>query len=576
MCATKRHIAVFFLFLSVQFSNAVSNPPWLLRACFDRFTGNVTVYFRSSSDACNSFTKYELYGRDDASKPFSALGNTSTLNATQLTASLPNSKKWELYLACLYACNGTDTLFSDTVFMDDQPPAYLEPDSVSVDLATQQLRAGWTAAPEPDVMGYTIYKVTATNIIIDKVNVLNYLFLASTFDTKTSNNKVALAAYDSCGNIGSISNSHSPAFLSFNTGQNINYKCTRKLYIDWSQYQGWVTDSIDILVFSQKQNKWWKEATIAGSNSTYIFNIPDLADTYSFYIRSHKKNSTISSSSNRIDITLTDFSKPAYDRIDHIRVSGNDLLIQASWEYTSSVSRVELQSRNYGSAAWTNRASPAPSAQILHFTDANKQTASLKYDYRLVLFNTCNEAFDSSTVHTSILLRKTLDHLNWNDYWAWQNSTYETNLHHRNKQGSTWNNNLTTPDSSYIIPDTTQPFCFKVMAVHYGVNLKTLDTSWSNEICLRVFDTTLIPGAFSPGGINPIFKIINPNLEHGQAQMILFNRWGQKLFEGDALDGWDGTDFKGDYVGPGFYPYLINIKTPEKRSSYKGVVMVLR
>ena len=58
--------------------------------------------------------------------------------------------------------------------------------------------------------------------------------------------------------------------------------------------------------------------------------------------------------------------------------------------------------------------------------------------------------------------------------------------------------------------------------------------------------------------------------------MLIFNRWGQKMFDGDALDGWDGKDWKGDYVGPGFYPYLINIKTAEKRSSYRGTVMVLR
>jgi CHU_C Type IX secretion signal domain len=580
MFEKKRHIALFVFIASVFSAMAITNPPAVLRACLDRTNSTLTVYFKAPSDACNSFTKYELYGRDNASNAFSQLTTLSVLNSSQIVTVLPNKKKWELFITALYACNGTDTLYSDTIFIDDQPPAYIEPDSVSVDLATQQLRAGWSKAPEPDVMGYWIYKqdaVTGNNILLDEQNVLTYLFGLSTFDTKKGGNKVEISAFDSCRNGGVISNVHSPILLNFNTGQNINYLCTRKLFIDWSAYVGWPAGSYDILVWDSKSGIWKLDGTVTGGTLSYIYNIPAFGESYSFTVRAHNVAGTISSLSNRIDITLLDFAKPAYNEIGHVSVVGSTTLeITGKWEFTAAISKVILQSKAYGSAVWNTIATPLVSAGFLKYIDNGKLTSTTKYDYRLVMFNSCGTAFDTSATHTNIVLRKSAYTLSWNAYWGWKNKTEVTDLLYRPKQSFTWNTKNAWPDSSEILIDTTVAECYRVASILTGLNNKPIDTAWSNEICLRVFDTTLIPDGFSPGGLNPIFKIINPNLEPGQATMLIFNRWGQKQFEGDALTGWDGKDNKGEFMGPGFYPYLVNIKTPEKRESRKGVVMIIR
>lgn len=580
MNPTVKHIALLCSLAIVLPLRAATTPPVVLRACLDRTNSTLTVYFKPSTDACNSFVSYELYGRDNTSNPFNRLATLGVLNSSQITTVLPNKKKWELYLALLYACNGSDTLFSDTLFIDDQPPAYIEPDSVSVDFATQQLRAGWSKAPEPDVMGYSIFKLdpnTGQNNLIDEQNVLTYLFSSSTFDTKTGGNKAGISAYDSCRNGGIISAFHSPMLLRFNTGQNANYLCTRKLYIDWTAYIGWTTDSTEIHVWNSKTNIWALAGKVGPGVLSYIYDIPYLGESYSFFVRARKTSSTISSASNKIDITLGNFVKPTYNRIGHVSVLNNSSIeITASWEFTPSVSKVYIQTKPYGSSAWTTLASPTPAAGSFKITENNKSTSTNKYDYQVVLFNTCGNPFDTSVTHTSILLRKAGFVLSWNDYWGWKNLPYTADLVVRQKQSSTWNNKNAWPDSTLTLLDTSKPECFRVAAIKTGINGKAIDTAWSNEICLRVFDTTLIPDAFSPGGLNPIFKIINPNLEPGQANMIIFNRWGQKIYEGDALSGWNGTDPKGEFVGPGFYPYLINIKTPEKREAFKGVVMVLR
>ncbi|MCC7299226.1 MAG: gliding motility-associated C-terminal domain-containing protein, partial [Bacteroidia bacterium] len=86
----------------------------------------------------------------------------------------------------------------------------------------------------------------------------------------------------------------------------------------------------------------------------------------------------------------------------------------------------------------------------------------------------------------------------------------------------------------------------------------------------------LIPGGFTPGGLNPIFKIINVNILPGEATMRIYDRWGAKIIETDALTGWDGKDQDGNFLGPGIYAYTIQIVRTEKRELLKGTVVLIR
>ena len=76
-----------------------------------------------------------------------------------------------------------------------------------------------------------------------------------------------------------------------------------------------------------------------------------------------------------------------------------------------------------------------------------------------------------------------------------------------------------------------------------------------------------LPNAFTPDGdgINDIF---------GEgAELTIFNRWGQKVYEGTS--GWNGT-YNGRKVSPGTYYYLYNIYDENnKRTTIKGSVTVV-
>ncbi len=70
----------------------------------------------------------------------------------------------------------------------------------------------------------------------------------------------------------------------------------------------------------------------------------------------------------------------------------------------------------------------------------------------------------------------------------------------------------------------------------------------------------LIPNAFSPNGdgINDIYKAKSGFKSIVEFHAIIFNRWGQKLYEWtDPAGGWDGT-YRGKPVAEGVY--FVNVK----------------
>ena len=105
-----------------------------------------------------------------------------------------------------------------------------------------------------------------------------------------------------------------------------------------------------------------------------------------------------------------------------------------------------------------------------------------------------------------------------------------------------------------------------------------------DDVDLRTFKINItnteliIPNAFSPGttpGINDIFKVKYKSVRNFQGW--IFNRWGNELFYwNDPDQGWDGK-YRGKYVAPGAYYYLIEYTgTNGKKQRRKGDINVFR
>ena len=567
------HIALMLLFGKLT---ALTEPVVLLRACLDRNTRTLTLYYTAKPDACNSFIEYVAYGRESASQPYQMLHTHVVLADQFFSFVIPNTKKWEVYITSKNACNRIDTLNSNSVLIDDTPPNLHNIDSVSVHLNTQKLYAGWSKAPESDVKGYTLFKSdpgTGTNSVLRSIQGESDSFLSNTFNTSQKDNFLSIAVFDSCGNEGIISNAHSPVFLEHKPLA-FNDLCEKKTRISWSNYTapGWVDNSYDLFVGTRKDNLTLI-ATIPGGTNTYDFSIPNPGLKYLFYIRVRKQGSTITSSSNLISVQTTSNPISTNNRIGHVTfIEPGKTEISMLLTPKPGIRELLLYQREKGSLIWnqvySNNNPQAYNSTIVTSLDNSNKT----YEFKSALTNVCDDTFEVSPTHESIVLTKMAFVFTWNDYNSWSiRNAYFQRLNQLNTLRNQTNNN------SLFQNDTDPLLWTQYQIVYYHISAGgVIDSARSNYINHLVFDTTLIPNVFNPyGSLNSTFKISNPNIRKGESTMRIYNRWGQKIWSGDALLGWDGTQ-KGTCVPHGTYIYTVFINRQEKSKQLKGTLQLLR
>ena len=587
-----KHIATCFLTLIlINAVFSISKPAQLFRACLDRPTFTLTVTVSPPTDGCVSFSYHRLYGREDALSPWKLLKEIPTLNITNISTVLPNTKSWELFLSTSFACNGKDTFVSNHVFIDNSAPSQFEPDSVSVDYNTQQLRAGWSKPIEPDIMGFSLFKFSGGgNVLLLDTMSFSYLFPNGIFDTKTNNNKFCIAAFDSCLNGGLLSNYHSPIHLTVQ--MNPEYWCNKKTQITWSKYYGWITEKYIIWRHNKTQNKWEQIGVVAADlvNDPTTYGFVDASyetnNTYSYVVRAIKQGSSnISSSSNSIatDYGFLGNSFPITLLTGISVVSEDQIQITGEWKKDGSNSMLSLEKKQ--GLSWLTIKTFSTTGKVTYI-DPGTNTDISEGQYRLVRTNTCGYRDDSCYTNNSMLLVENQGVMTWSYYKGWSSPELTTDFNYtlERKSGFTWNPVITTKTNSYAIPagvlfgkqryrvkiysnDGKLPLAFELYS-----NEKEVDLGFDSS----AFDTMLIPSAFNPSGKNPRFKISNPAIGAGESIMFIYNRWGELMFEGDALLGWDGSDSKGELVPQGVYVYLVQSNYRNKKTRHSGTIILVQ
>jgi gliding motility-associated-like protein len=83
-----------------------------------------------------------------------------------------------------------------------------------------------------------------------------------------------------------------------------------------------------------------------------------------------------------------------------------------------------------------------------------------------------------------------------------------------------------------------------------------------------------IPNAFAPKGVNQVFR---PYLKyHTRAELVMYNRWGEKIYEETAVNPqWDGS-INGREASTGVYMYRLKVVSESGVQHFSGSVHLLR
>lgn len=144
---------------------------------------------------------------------------------------------------------------------------------------------------------------------------------------------------------------------------------------------------------------------------------------------------------------------------------------------------------------------------------------------------------------------------------------------------------LWTPGESLNDPTSTDPIAKPPVTTDYYVTLTDSRAGCRVDTNLRVFVIPVIceepdifvPNAYTPNGDgnNDILYVRGTFIE--EMHFIIYDRWGEKIFEtNDKNKGWDGT-YKGMKVDPAVYVYYLEVKCYGGESYFKkGNVTVLK
>jgi len=274
----------------------------------------------------------------------------------------------------------------------------------------------------------------------------------------------------------------------------------------------------------------------AGLSNTAIANpvaSPTSTTTYSVTV------SDINSCSNTDDIIVTVFPLPtASAGSDTVMCTGDSVLISASGGVSYTW--------NSGDSVQSFVVSPlATSTYIVTVTDANGCTNS---DDIIVTANTTPvitlaSDLTGNVIYTGQLFVVTVDPASYDIY----NFYVDTLLVQSGQSNSFSSASLSNGQTIYILAND--------------------DGCVSNTDSLSI-EIKQIPNAFTPRNNDGVNDLFLKNLD-----ITVFNRWGEKLYEGK--DGWDGK-YNGNYVSKGTYYFAIKFDDLNGNiSEIKGSITVV-
>ncbi len=209
------------------------------------------------------------------------------------------------------------------------------------------------------------------------------------------------------------------------------------------------------------------------------------------------------------------------------------------------------------------------------YSDVTARTSERAYCYRVLYENACGNRSEPSPPICTIFLKNAGSSIKWTGDPSFTDDVggyFVIKLNNGGAASETGVGANFTYDPQFDDPNEQQ--------FEYQIRSRSRNgafLSYSNVILYRREAALFLPDAFSPNGdgINDTFK--PSGIFFDNFQMIIYNRWGQSVFQTtDSATGWDGT-IDGNRAPQGQYIYKIIIRDNTGKEFVKnGTALLLR
>lgn len=548
-------------------------PPDLQCVSNNNVNGDITLCWTNPpANSCGPFQEYTIYasqnGPDGPYNPIAVTNQATTCFVLNNYLSL--STTWHFYMEAKYNCPGATVLQSDTV--NNLNP--ITPDIVNVDVTQGgDVIFNWKPSPSPQTHCYIIYYSLPNGNAVPLDTVcgrFNTTYTDVLGDPTTQSLVYTVAAVDSCGRVSAFNtNPHNTIYQTSSVT-----RCQRQVNVAWNAYNNWPAGVKEYQIWVDRNNSGFvMDGTTASGTLVYAYNNFNDGDTLCIVVRAvSADDTTVVSNSNMVCLRASIIQPPSYIYITNATVNSDDQ-IELTW-ITDTLAQLLVYKMMRG----TNGSDylpvdqipvPVPLRLFEQYIDSGVYPNMNPYYYQVVAVDSCQNQYPTPHVKTIHLTGELYDfylaHLEWNHFELQHATVTRYNLYRDYGTGNQLIASL--PPTVREYSDSLQDFlnergifCYRIVA-EYQLNLpngySAALTSQSNQQCIIHRPIIYVPNAFAPNGINNVFK---PTIIYGNPKaysLIIYNRFGGKVFESnDPTIGWDGTQ-GGKASPPGGYAYYI-------------------
>ena len=363
--------------------------------------------------------------------------------------------------------------------------------------------------------------------------------------------------------------------------------------MNWTPYQNWSTGVVAHQIWVTKDGGSPEFVKYIGDTTQFIYQYAEDGEQLAFQVFAVRRGSSTRSGSNFVNMNVDVVAPMDFIYLKNVTVDANNhVQVEWRWDTDADISNYTINRAglDLGFVPMDSTNAVFPLSEYNSTLDTSVDAGAQIVAYSISSNDSCDNkitsSFGTTILLTGIPLSNFSNSLSWSSLQI-NNARIQDYTIYKIIDGietpiETLDFYLTDYEAEldgYNEDDAIS--CYFVVAraeMEYPDGLIETIYSRSNTLCISQPAKLHVPNAFAPSGENTHFKPLVVFGETAEFQMVIYNRWGERIFEtSDVERGWDGRASNGKAVRQGLYIYYMSIKKIDGTTTERqGSVMLIR